>query len=180
MKKIVRWGILGIATVSLGMWFLTTERCSLLQVGDVAPDCIGNDQDGRKVDIRQFRGTKDVVLFFYPKDFTQGCTTEACTFRDQFDSLTGSGAVIVGISSDDTLSHHRFSSAYNLPYHLLSDRNGIIGKRYGVLWLGGILPWFKRVTYVIDKKGMIRGVFRHEFNVSQHVEDVLACLRTTG
>lgn len=178
MKTGFRRIALSVISLSFVVWLLTVEHFTLLRVGNPAPDCIGTDQNGSKIDIRQFRGLKNVVLFFYPKDFTTGCTAEACAFRDRFSTIVGSDAVIIGISRDDMDSHRSFSSAYSLPYHLISDRDGVIGEKYGVLWFGGMIHFMKRVTYVIDKGGLVRGVFRHEFNVSRHVEDVLSCLET--
>jgi peroxiredoxin Q/BCP len=117
-----------------------------------------------------------VVLFFYPKDFTSGCTAEVCAFRDQFKAIVQHDAVVIGVSGDDETSHRKFSSAYALPYYLVSDRDGSIGKKHGAFWLGGLLPFMKRTTYIIDKEGTIRGVFRHGLRISRHVEDALACL----
>ncbi len=152
-----------------------------VQVGSRAPDVGGVLSDGSVFRVQDHRGTP-LVLFFYPKDFTPGCTTEVCSFRDAFKELSADkGATILGVSRDDPASHRRFREEYRLPYDLVTD-DGSMAKAFGATWLGGLIAVSKRVTFVIDGEGVVRGVFRHEMlNIDQHVKDVrgvLAGLRT--
>jgi peroxiredoxin Q/BCP len=143
-----------------------------LNVGDQAPDFTLPDQEGRRVALSSFRG-KNAVLYFYPKDFSTGCTKEACHFRDQFEDFVEAGAVVIGVSSDSQDSHKRFIERYLLPFTLLSDENGEVKKLYGVS--GFILPG--RVTFVIDREGIIRHIFSSQTNMKAHVEEALETLR---
>ncbi len=108
-----------------------------------------------------------MVLYFYPKDDTRGCTAEACAFRDSYEVFTDSGADVIGISSDSPGQHAAFASKHRLPFTLLSDQGGQIRKRYGVPAVLGLLPG--RVTYVIDRQGVVRQVFNSMTNISGHV-----------
>jgi peroxiredoxin Q/BCP len=123
-------------------------------VGDQAPDFTLPTQLGTEVTLSEFREKKTVVLFFYPKDETAGCTAEVCSFRDNYEVFTEAGAEVIGISSDSVSSHERFAGRYALPFTLASDEGGLIRKRYGVPSKLGILPG--RVTYVIDRSGVVR------------------------
>jgi peroxiredoxin Q/BCP len=143
--------------------------------GQPAPDFELPDQDGHLVRLSQFRGRRAVVLFFYPKDDTTGCTREACGFRDSFAKFQTQGAEIIGISSDDGPSHTRFIAKYDLPFTLLSDPKGKVRKEYGAAGLlGGLIPG--RVTFVIDRDGILRHVFSSQTRFQQHVEEALAAL----
>lgn len=148
----------------------------VLRIGELAPEFSGTDQNGILIQLRDFHTLKNVVLFFYPKDFSPGCTAEVCAFRDHFSSVAHLDAVVIGVSGDNELLHQKFSSTYALPYHLLSDTDGVIGKKYGVRFAAGFFRFNRRVSYVIDKEGVVRGVFRHEIMIRAHVRDVLACL----
>ena len=117
------------------------------------------------------------MLFFYPKDFTAGCAKEVCDFRDNSNELLKMNAVVFGISGDNGHSHREFKSSLKLPFELLSDADGSIRRSYQVQWLFGVLPWTKRITYVIDSVGVIRSVIHHEFAVAQHIEDVKTTLQ---
>ena len=156
------------------------ERSGLLKDGDQAPEFAAVLHTGERFALRDFRSTRAVVLFFYPKDFSQGCTQQACAFRDNFSKIRDLGAVVVGISRDDSSTHHSFVERHNLPYSLLTDTDGTISRSYGVLRFGGLLPLTKRVTYVIDRLGVIRGVFHHELRIDRHVEDVIRILEELG
>jgi len=147
-----------------------------VQVGAQAPDVGGLLSDGSTFRVREHRG-KPLVLFFYPKDFTPGCTAEVCSFRDAFKELSADkGATILGVSRDDAASHRKFREEYKLPYDLVTD-DGSMAKAFGASWLGGLLPVSKRMTFVIDPAGIVRGVFRHEIlNIDQHVTDVRGVL----
>jgi peroxiredoxin Q/BCP len=144
-----------------------------LKVGDAAPDFSLMDENGHPVSLRQFLGKKIVVLYFYPKDFTSGCTTEACSFRDNYKPYQDKGAVVIGVSLDSVESHRKFSQKYNLPFAILSDNQKEVAKAYGVLGLGGFLA--KRVTFVINKDGKITHIFP-KVDVSKHSQEVLKAL----
>jgi peroxiredoxin Q/BCP len=131
------------------------------------------DENGHPVSLKQFLGEKIVVLYFYPKDFTSGCTTEACSFRDNYKPYQDKGAVVIGVSLDSVESHRKFSQKYNLPFAILSDNQKEAAKAYGVLGLGGFLA--KRVTFVINKDGKITHIFP-KVDVSKHSQEVLKAL----
>jgi peroxiredoxin Q/BCP len=131
------------------------------------------DEKGLPVSLKDFLGKKIVVLYFYPKDFTSGCTTEACSFRDSYKIYQDKGAVIIGISLDSVESHSKFSEKYNLPFDILSDKNKEVAKAYGVLGIAGLVT--KRVTFIIDKNGKIARIFP-KVDVKQHSEEVLKAL----
>jgi len=145
-------------------------------VGDVAPDFTLPTLTGQMVSLASFRGKKVVVLYFYPKDNTFGCTAEACAFRDNYEDFKDAGAEVIGISSDSEESHSRFARQYHLPFILLSDKGGKVRKRYGVPSTFGLLPG--RVTYIIDKQGVVRHIFSSQFAPQQHVAEALRVLET--
>jgi peroxiredoxin Q/BCP len=144
-----------------------------LKVGDIAPDFSLIDEHGLPVSLKDFRGKKVVVLYFYPKDFTPGCTAEACSFRDNYKPFQDKGAVVIGVSLDSAESHTRFSEKYSLPFSILSDKNKEAAKAYGVLGIGSLVA--KRVTFIIDKDGKIAHIFP-KVDVKQHAEEVLKAL----
>ena len=144
-------------------------------VGDPAPDFTLPSQSGEDVRLSAYRGERVVVLYFYPKDETAGCTAEACAFRDNYEVFTEAGAEVIGISSDSVESHEEFAAHHRLPFVLVSDRGGAVRKRYQVPTTLGLLPG--RVTYVIDQQGIIRYVFAQQLNVAQHVEKALRIVR---
>ncbi len=112
---------------------------------------------------------KNVVLYFYPKDETPGCTKEACTFRDNYEQLTSLGAEIVGVSGQNVESHKSFATHYGLPFLLLADVDNKVRELYGVPSTMGFLPG--RVTYIIDKKGIVRHIFNSQSQAQRHVEE---------
>lgn len=129
-----------------------------LEVGDKVPDFLAKDSKGNDFDSTSIVGKKTVVFYFYPKDNTPGCTAQACSFRDQYEDFKDLGAEVVGISSDSIVSHEKFSQKYQLPFMLLSDDDKKLRNLFGVKpSLFGLIPG--RVTYVVDKKGIIRLVF---------------------
>jgi peroxiredoxin Q/BCP len=144
-----------------------------LKVGDTAPDFSLLDERGLPVSLKDYLGKNVVVLYFYPKDFTSGCTTEACSFRDNYRLYQSKGAVVIGVSLDTVESHSKFSEKYNLPFAILSDHNKEVAKAYGVLGLGGFLT--KRVTFIINKNGKITRIFP-KVDVTHHSEEVLKAL----
>jgi peroxiredoxin Q/BCP len=148
-----------------------------VKVGAQAPEFALPDADGKPVRLADLRG-KPVVLYFYPKDDTPGCTKEACSFRDQYQDFQDAGAVVVGVSSDSSESHRKFAQKHKLPFTLLSDAGGKVRKLYGVPATLGLLPG--RVTFVIDGEGVVRHVFNSQLAATRHVEEALGTLRTAG
>lgn len=146
-----------------------------IKLGDIAPDFELKSQTGETVRLSQFLGKKNVVLYFYPKDNTRGCIVESSTFRDQYEIFKQSDAEVIGISSDDELSHQKFAAEFKLPFILLSDTSNTVRELYGVPATFGIIPG--RVTFVIDKKGVVRHVFSSQFSPKSHVEQALAILK---
>ena len=144
-----------------------------LEVGDAAPDFSLLDERGLPVSLKDFLGKKIVVLYFYPKDFSLGCTAEACSFRDDYKPLENKGAVVIGVSLDTVESHLRFSEKYSLPFTILSDHSKEVAKAYGVLGLGGFLA--RRVTFIINKEGKIARIFS-KVDVKRHSGEVLKAL----
>jgi len=142
--------------------------------GERAPEFALPDADGKVVRLADLRG-KPVVLYFYPKDDTPGCTKEACSFRDSYEDFRDAGAVVIGVSSDSGESHKKFADRYKLPFTLLSDRDGAVRKLYGVPATLGLLPG--RVTFVIDAEGVVRHVFNSQLAATRHVSEALSALR---
>ncbi|MEA5619571.1 peroxiredoxin [Cronbergia sp. UHCC 0137] len=146
-----------------------------VKVGDQAPDFTLPAQNGSTVSLSSFRGNKAVVLYFYPKDDTPGCTIESCAFRDQYEVFKAAGAEVVGISGDSSDSHQKFASKHNLPFILLSDKGDTVRKVYGATTAFGLIPG--RVTYVIDQAGVVQYVFDSMLNFKGHVEEALKTLQ---
>jgi len=142
--------------------------------GDVAPEFEGLTPDGR-LGLKDFVGKKNVVLYFYPKDDTPGCTKEACSFRDNLQSVRKMGAEIIGVSLDSLESHKKFATKYSLPFPLISDKEKRIANAYGVLKEAGASA--NRVTFIIDKAGKVAKVFP-KVDVTKHTEEVIAALKT--
>ena len=146
-----------------------------VQVGDKAPDFALPSQSGDQVRLSDRLGERVVVLYFYPKDNTRGCTAEACAFRDSHEVFTDAGAEVIGISSDSADKHAAFAGQHKLPFTLLSDAGGQVRKSYGVPSVLGMLPG--RVTYVIDRTGTVRHVFNSMTNIDGHVKEALEVVR---
>ena len=140
-----------------------------VKVGDKAPDFTLPSQMGDNVTLSEFFGKKNVILYFYPKDETPGCTKEACTFRDNYEELTKLGAEVLGVSGQSVESHKSFATHYGLPFILLSDEDNKVRELYGVPSTMGFLPG--RVTYIIDKKGIVRHIFNSQTQAPRHVEE---------
>jgi peroxiredoxin Q/BCP len=149
-----------------------------LTVGMQAPEFSLPSTLGRRVSLNEFRG-KRVILYFYPKDDTPGCTMEACGFRDSFPRIESKDAIVLGVSLDDELSHERFAQKYNLPFPLLSDKDAAVSRQYGTYKeknLYGRSFWgIERTTFVIDREGRVEHVFRR-VKVEGHAEEVMATL----
>ncbi|MDH3201313.1 MAG: peroxiredoxin [Myxococcales bacterium] len=144
-------------------------------VGASAPDFTKTTQNGDSVTLSQFRGDKAVVLYFYPKDETPGCTAEACSFRDNFEDFVEAGAVVIGVSQDNEKSHKSFAEHHGLPFLLISDGDKGLQKAYGVPKTMGLLPG--RVTFVIDRNGTVQHVFNSQLNAKKHVREALDVVR---
>ena len=145
-----------------------------VKVGDQAPDFEGPTSDGSRLGLKDFVGKKNVVLYFYPKDDTPGCTREACSFRDNLQPIRNLGAEIVGVSLDSVQSHDRFAKKYELAFPLISDKEKQIAKAYGVLRDIGLST--NRVTFIIDTKGRVAKIFP-KVDVTKHTEEVVTALK---
>ncbi|MFM7406892.1 MAG: peroxiredoxin [Cuspidothrix sp.] len=146
-----------------------------IKVGDTAPNFNLPDQIGKNVSLSDFRSQKSVVLYFYPKDDTPGCTVESCAFRDEYEVFKSAGAEVIGVSGDSSESHKKFASKHNLPFILLSDQGDKVRKQYGATTAFGFIPG--RVTYVIDQNGIVQYVFDSMLNFKGHVEEALKTLQ---
>ena len=147
----------------------------MLNEGDIAPDFTTKDQNGNEVKLSDLRGQR-VVLYFYPKDDTPGCTKQACSLRDSYDVFTEQGIKVFGVSNDDEASHQKFISKFNLPFDLLADTEkqlvnayGVYGEKnmYGKKYMG-----INRTTFLIDEDGKIKKIFK-KVNVDEHADEVL-------
>jgi thioredoxin-dependent peroxiredoxin len=147
----------------------------MLAEGDKAPDFNAKDQDGNDIKLADFQGKK-VVLYFYPKDDTPGCTKEACSFRDANDVYAEKEIKVLGVSTDDEASHRKFISKFNLPFTLLADTDKKIVNDYGVYgeknMYGRKYMGVNRKTFLIDEQGTIKKIF-NKINVSEHADEVL-------
>ena len=132
--------------------------------------------NGSYVALEDFLGKQNVVVYFYPKDFTRGCTAEACSFRDSYEVFKDLGAEVIGISSDNQTSHRDFAQRHHLPFILLSDVDGEVMKAYGVKKTLGLFAG--RVSFVIDKRGIIRLIFSSQTRVTAHVGEALNVLKS--
>lgn len=130
---------------------------------------------GDNVSLSEYLGKKNIVLFFYPKDESPGCTREACKFRDNYAELTDLGAEVLGISAQNIESHQAFATHHGLPFLLLSDGGNKVRKLYGVPSSLGLIPG--RVTYIIDKAGTVRHMFSSQTQAERHVDEALAALK---
>ena len=150
-----------------------------IKEGNKAPDFTALDQNGEKVKLSSFKGKKNVILYFYPKDMTPGCTTQACDFRDQQKKIFKT-TVILGVSIDSQERHQKFIEKYDLPFKLLADTDKKVVEKYGV-WqekklYGKIFMGIVRTTFLIDKNGTVRKIFP-KVKVKNHIEEVLAELK---
>jgi peroxiredoxin Q/BCP len=152
----------------------------MLKEGDAAPDFEARDEKGREVRLSDFRGQR-VVLYFYPKDDTPGCTREACSFRDSHSTFEDQKIKVLGVSLDDESSHQAFISKFNLPFTLLADTDHAVSDAYGVYgeqrWGDKKYMGVSRKTFLIDERGVIKNVF-DKVNVEAHSDEVLAAFGT--
>ena len=152
----------------------------MVKEGKKAPDFSGKNQDGKPVKLSSFKTKKNIVLYFYPKDMTPGCTTEACDFKDQFKKFKNT--IIIGISADSSERHRKFIDKYNLPFELIADEDKKICEKYGV-WqekklYGKTYMGIVRSTFIIDKIGIVQKIFT-KVKVKGHVDEVLESLKKT-
>jgi peroxiredoxin Q/BCP len=146
-----------------------------LPEGMLAPDVSGTDHTGASVRLADYRGKKQVLVYFYPKDATPGCTTEACAFRDAWRKFHAQGLEILGVSADSVESHQRFVAKHRLPFSLISDQDGEWARAFGV---GSFFGMYSRVSFLIDRSGRVQRVYR-SVDPAQHAEQVLADARKT-
>ncbi|ATB39640.1 peroxiredoxin [Cystobacter fuscus] len=147
-----------------------------IKVGDEAPDFNFTHKNGSPASLKSLRQQKAVVLYFYPKDETPGCTAQACSFRDAYEDFVQVGAEVIGVSSDETSSHESFATRHRLPFTLISDADGSLRKSYGVpRSFMGLLPG--RVTYVIDRQGIVQHVFNSQLQATKHITEAMNVLK---
>lgn len=147
-----------------------------LEVGMKAPDFTLHTQKGDEVKLSELLSNKTVVLFFYPADYSPGCTAEACSFRDSYEVFQGAGAEVIGVSRGSTESQQGFTAKNRLPFLLHSDVDGKAGDLYGISKVFGILR--QRVTFVIDRQGIIRHRFDSQINMDGHVQEALKVVQS--
>jgi len=152
-----------------------------LNEGDLAPDFTGVDQQGRTVKLSDYRGKK-VVLYFYPKDNTPGCTAQACSLRDHYAELKQMGLEVIGVSTDSVASHQKFEQKYQLPFTLIADTDKQIVQAYGVYapkkFMGKSFLGTVRTTFIINEQGVIKKIIRKP-NTARHAQEVMAAVRTS-
>lgn len=146
----------------------------MLKVGEPVPDFRQRTSDGTTFSMAAQRG-RWVVIYFFPKAFTPGCTSETRQFRDNYAELKSLGTEVVGVSTDDESTQCRFAAEHRVTFPMVADQSKEVSRAFGVLW--PLIARDKRVTFVIDPKGIVRAVFRHEFQVSKHLDDVFTFLR---
>jgi peroxiredoxin Q/BCP len=165
--------------VSLALFFylfrVNVIAAPSLKVGDDAPAFKLPDSLGHEVTLNDYKG-KWIVLYFYPKDDTPGCTTEACHFRDDFKSLEALGAKVIGVSVDDSFSHKKFAEKYNLPFPLLSDASGEVADQYGALNNFLVIKLAKRYTFLINPLGKIAKTYL-SVDTSKHSQEIIDDLK---
>lgn len=167
-----RFKAFDLGPVNAGITMVASDAMSL-RVGQKAPEFEVVASSGAKVKLSDFRGKKNVVLYFYPGDFTPICTKETCGFRDMYADLASKDTVVVGISTDSDSSHERFIAEYKLEFPLVSDASRELAKTYGATgFLRNLLGKTARMTFVIDKNGDIAGIFQGEFSASAHLDGV--------
>jgi thioredoxin-dependent peroxiredoxin len=148
---------------------------AMLQVGDKAPTFTAEAHTGQTIRLDDYLGKQAVVVYFYPKDNTPICTTEACGFRDAYEDFVKAGAVVIGVSADSLDRHRDFAAKRNLPFLLVSDADGALRRAFGVSNTWGIFPG--RVTFVIDREGTVRHVLSAQWSGTRHVQEALDVLK---
>lgn len=153
------------------LWARLSQANDVPQSGQPAPGFELPDQNGKMHSLESYRG-RWVVLYFYPKDDTPGCTQEACLFRDDLHKLTALGAQVIGVSVDDTASHAEFAKKYHLPFPLLSDNGGKVATQYGALQNLGLFKFAKRYTFLIDPQGKLAKTYQ-KVDTSRHSQEII-------
>ena len=166
-----------IAMFVLGL-FSFGQAMAELKVGETAPDFHLMDQNGLSHSLAQYRG-QWLVLYFYPKNDTPGCTKEACEFRDDYIQLSDMGVVVLGVSTDDIESHQAFAEKYSLPFPLLSDVDGEVAKHFGSLFQLGPVKFARRHSFIIDPEGRIAHIYR-DVSPKTHSDEVITQLQALG
>lgn len=175
MMKKTLFILLGILVLIMVFSVNNMRGQSVLEVGDKVPSFSLKDQFGKTFDINELIGEKPMVIYFYPKDDTPGCTKEACSFRDSHEEFTDRNIKVIGISADDSESHKNFAEKYNLPFTLLSDTDNKVRKLFGVKSnIFGLIPG--RVTYVINKTGEIIFIYDSQFKAEKHIQESLKAI----
>jgi thioredoxin-dependent peroxiredoxin len=173
MKWLIWAGFVALAGTVV--WGRLAQAADIPARGQAAPAFQLPDQNGKLHSLKDYAG-KWVVLYFYPKDDTPGCTQEACTFRDDLRKLTALGAQVIGISVDDSASHAAFAAKYHLPFPLLADKNGAVAASYGALRNLGVIKFAKRYTFLIDPQGRIAKAYL-KVDTSRHSEEIIGDLK---
>ncbi len=166
----MKWALVTAAILGF-LWLRVGGASEVPAIGQPALDFNLPDQNGKQHRLQDYHG-RWVVLYFYPKDDTPGCTREACSFRDDLHKLTALGAQIIGISVDDTHSHAEFAQKYHLPFPLLADRDGAIAQGYGALTNLGVVKFAKRYTFLIDPQGKIAKIYR-KVDTARHSQEII-------
>jgi len=162
------------ALLSLFSWNSKSQQAdSKIVVGSSVPEFSLKDQDGKEFDIKDVLGKENLVIYFYPKDDSPGCTKEACAFRDQFEVFRNASAKVIGISGQSVESHKKFEEKYKLPFTLLSDEHNKVRKLFGVST--GPIPG--RVTFVVNKSGKVVYTFNSQMEATRHVDEALRILK---
>ena len=175
-QSLVKWLVLaGVALAGMLIWRGTASAADTPKAGDAAPAFTLPDQDGKTRSLADYR-SKWLVLYFYPKDDTPGCTEQACTFRDDWHKLASMGAEVVGVSVDDVGSHTAFAKKFSLPFPLLADTSGEVAARYGSIYGLGPLKFAKRNTFLVDPQGRIAKVYLSA-DTSKNSQQVIADLQ---
>lgn len=172
MKWLMLFGLLAALALLLSQMARAGE---MPRVGEAAPDFDLPDQSGVSRSLKGYAG-KWLVLYFYPKDDTPGCTQEACAFRDDLHKLTALGAQVVGISVDDSESHAEFAKKYHLPFPLLADKTAAVAARYGALTNLGFIKFAKRYTFLIDPQGRVARIYT-KVETSKHSTEIIKDLK---
>jgi peroxiredoxin Q/BCP len=176
-KKLL--GFLGAAVIAIGFALVlavthNNAQEAKLSAGDIAPAFTLGDQNGKTHSLADYRG-RWLVLYFYPKDDTPGCTTEACGFRDEYRAYLRRGVEVLGVSIDGRESHERFAKKYDLPFPLLADTDGTVAKEYGAYWSFWPLRFARRYTFLIDPQGRIARTY-YKVSPKRHSEQLIADL----
>ena len=162
--------------ILLTLTFCQNNTMNEIKIGSSIPGFILSDQHGNLFDINSVLGKKNLVIYFYPKDDSPGCTAQACSFRDNFKVFEEAGAVVIGISGQSVESHKEFAEKHRLGFTLLSDEGNKVRKLFGVPTnLFGLLPG--RVTYIVDKKGEVVYIFNSQMKAEKHVDEAMRVLK---